>query len=319
MVRGLSLVLVSLTVWGLGGCARHDIHLTTKTLSYVEIKGVPFHPQEAYQCGPSSLQMVADYWRKTGEDVRNVAYEAIEKTTFVPGKKGSFQPQMVAAARQLGLLVAVSRDNADLFELLNAGFPVIVLLNQGTSTIPVWHYAVVVGYDLDRQLMILRSGETERQVMKISTFYEFFARSGYWKLIAFPPTMVPAGMGEAVFMKAAFELEQTLDDAAVERAYETALKEWPDSRKVKLVAANYFFRIEQYQRAYAIYHDVVLNTPEDPVALNNMAEALYGLGAFDQALEVIQKAMRLLGREYRDELEDTRKKILRKIPSGTLH
>jgi tetratricopeptide (TPR) repeat protein len=224
---------------------------------------------------------------------------------------------MVAAARQLGLVVIESSKKADLFELINAGFPVIVLLNQGTDALPVWHYAVAVGYDLERQEVILRSGETKRQVMKLSSFYEFFKKSGYWKLIAVPATMVPPTVGEAAYIKAVYDLDRTLENEIVQEAYETALAEWPHSHRVKLAAANYFFDTYQYETAQTLYGEVLRKLPDDPIALNNMAETLYYLGEFAEALTFIDKAIKK-NRKFNKEFDDTRKKILNSIESGKI-
>ena len=317
MMRRISPLIIFLTFW-LAGCGpTSDIYLKKPTKPYVELKKVPFYPQEAYLCGPASLKMVAEYWKQKGESIRDVPYETIEKVTFVPSKKGSFQPQMVAAARQLGLVAIESTQRADLFELLDGGIPTIVLLNQGTESIPVWHYAVVIGFDIDRQLVILRSGKTKREVMKIATFYEFFKKGGHWKLIAVPTTMVPPGVKESTYLKAAYDLEQTLDDELVQGAYESALKKWPKSLLVKLAAANYFFDKYHYEIAYDLYDDVLKKDPNDPIALNNMAETLYYLGEFDEALDFIDRAIKQHGK-FKKEFDDTRRKILHSIESGEI-
>ncbi len=302
----------------LTGCGpTGDIYLKKPTHSSIELNAVPFYPQQEYLCGPASLRMVAEYWKQQKKVVRDVSYETIRQVTFIPEKKGSFRPQMVAAARQLGLVAIESTRRADLFELLDGGIPVIVLLNQGTVSIPVWHYAVVIGFDLDRQLVILRSGDTKRQAMKISTFYEFFKKGGHWKLIAVPATMVPPGVTEASYLKAAYDLEQTLDDEIVQIAYESALKQWPDSLLVKLAAANYFFDKYHYEIAYDLYDAVLKKEPDDPIALNNMAETLYYLGEFDEALDFIDRAIKNHGK-YKKEFDDTRRKILHSIESGEI-
>lgn len=316
-MRWISLVTLFVTLWLTGCGPMSDSYLKKPTKSYVELKKVPFYPQKTYLCGPSSLKMVAEYWKRQGKIVRDVPFATIEQATFVPQKKGSFQPQMVAAARQLGLVAIESTKRADLFELLDGGVPVVVLLNQGSESVPVWHYAVVIGFDLDRQLMILRSGDTKRQAMKMATFYEFFKKGGYWKLIAVPTTMVPPGITEATYLKAAYDLEQTLDDEIVQIAYETAIKQWPDSLLVKLAAANYFFDKYHYEIAYDLYDGVLKKAPHDPIALNNMAETLYYLGEFDEALSFIDKAIKKHGK-FKKEFDDTRRKIMHSIESGEI-
>jgi hypothetical protein len=54
---------------------------------------------------------------------------------------------MIGAARRHGRLAYLITGPDSMFEEVAAGHPVIVLQNLGLSWYPVWHYAVVVGYD----------------------------------------------------------------------------------------------------------------------------------------------------------------------------
>ena len=59
---------------------------------------------------------------------------------------------------------------ADLLREVAHGNPVIVFQNLGTRWLPRWHFAVVVGYDLQASKVILRSGTTERWRTTLATF-----------------------------------------------------------------------------------------------------------------------------------------------------
>ena len=75
---------------------------------------------------------------------------------YTPSLKGSLQPAMITAARRHSRVAyPISGANALLQEIA-AGHPVIVLQNLGLSWIPVWHYAVVIGYDLNQEVIILQ-------------------------------------------------------------------------------------------------------------------------------------------------------------------
>jgi len=63
-----------------------------------ELAAVPFFPQIDYYCGPSSLAMVL---QAAGVDVKP---EALVDQVFLPGRKGSLQVEMLAAARRHGLI-----------------------------------------------------------------------------------------------------------------------------------------------------------------------------------------------------------------------
>ncbi len=82
---------------------------------------------------------------------------------FIPGREGSLQLEMVAAARRHGMLVYPLQGGLEsVLEEVAAGNPVLVLQNQAFSWWPRWHFAVVVGFDRERRELVLRSGITRR-------------------------------------------------------------------------------------------------------------------------------------------------------------
>ena len=62
----------------------------------VELTGVPFHPQEEYQCGPAALATVLVH--------AGVATtpDALVPEVYLPARGGSLQAEMLAAARRHG-------------------------------------------------------------------------------------------------------------------------------------------------------------------------------------------------------------------------
>ena len=131
-----------------------------------ELAAVPFFPQIDYYCGPSSLAMVL---QAAGVDVKP---EALVDQVFLPGRKGSLQVEMLAAARRDGLIAyEIEPRVTDLLRELAAGTPAIVLENYGPfSWFPVWHYSVVVGYDLPELQVIRRSGTRARITTPLTIF-----------------------------------------------------------------------------------------------------------------------------------------------------
>jgi ABC-type bacteriocin/lantibiotic exporter with double-glycine peptidase domain len=136
---------------------------------YHELSAVPFFPQEAYQCGPASLAMALAW---SGLEIDPVE---LAPQVYTPSLKGSLQPAMITAARRHGRVAyPVSGANALLKEIA-AGHPVIVLQNLGLSWVPAWHYAVVIGYDLDKAMIVLHSGITNRKATALNTFENTWA------------------------------------------------------------------------------------------------------------------------------------------------
>ena len=190
-----------------------------------ELAAVPFFPQIDYYCGPSSLAMVL---QAAGVDVKP---EALVDQVFLPGRKGSLQVEMLAAARRDGLIAyEIEPRVTDLLRELAAGTPAIVLENYGPfSWFPVWHYSVVVGYDLPELEVIRRSGTRARITTPFTIFEKIWKEEKYWAMVAIPPDRVPATANEARYTAAVVALEQTGQTRSAITAYDTLLKRWPGS------------------------------------------------------------------------------------------
>ncbi len=219
MQRLLLLLVVAL----LGACVRTPIVPVGASglPEQVELVEVPFFPQEAYQCGPAALAtMLTQRGIETSPDL-------LVDRVYLPGRQGSLQVEMVAAARAHDLLVYPldARLEAVLSEIA-AGNPVLVLQNLAFDRWPQWHFAVVVGYDLAAQTLVLRSGTTRRWTGSFSQFERSWAKGSRWAVVTVEPDKLPETAKEAVWLKAASDLEQTGRQAAASQAYEAAAERW---------------------------------------------------------------------------------------------
>ena len=143
-----------------------------------ELSQTPFYPQERYQCGPASLATVLNYHAVV------ISPQELAPQVYLPAKEGSLQVEMVATARQYGMLAyPLKPEMADLLAEVAAGNPVLVLQNLSFSWLPKWHYAVVVGYDLTNSEVVLRSGTTRRWITSLAAFERSWARANYWALV----------------------------------------------------------------------------------------------------------------------------------------
>jgi len=105
-----------------------------------------------------------------------------------------------------------------------------VLENYGPfSWFPVWHYSVVVGYDLPELQVIRRSGTRARITTPFTIFEKIWKEEKYWAMVAIPPDRVPATASEARYTAAVVALEQTGQTRSAITAYDTLLKRWPGS------------------------------------------------------------------------------------------
>src|SRR5690606_22928478 len=88
----------------------------------VVLDNVPFHAQDAYQCGPASLAMVLNY--------RDIAAtpDELKDRVYLPERNGTLQVEMVSAARDRDLLVyPLEKQLEAILSELNAGNPVLVM------------------------------------------------------------------------------------------------------------------------------------------------------------------------------------------------
>jgi len=277
--------------------------------SRVELTAVPFFPQETHQCGPASLA--------TALNASGVAVspEALTPQVYLPDRQGSLQVEMLATARRHGLLAyPLAPSLNDLLREIAAGTPVIILQNLGVAALPLWHYAVAVGYDLERETLILRSGVTAREVMPLSTFEHTWARSGYWAMLALPPARLPATAAEGPYVQAAAALERAGQPRAAHSAYQTALARWPKNLVARMGLGNTAYGMKQWKEAETAFRQAAADHPQDWTPLNNLALALAEQKRFGEALKIAEQAVMLAGdrREARETLEEIRREAGKK-------
>jgi ABC-type bacteriocin/lantibiotic exporter with double-glycine peptidase domain len=133
---------------------------------------VPFFPQTDYQCGPAALATILAH------EGLAVDPDSLAPAVYTEGLRGSLQAELLAATRRHGLVpYPLSPDPATLVAEIDSGKPVLVLQNLGLDRLPIWHYAVVVGFDAERHEVLLRSGTERRRTERLSRFLRSWARA----------------------------------------------------------------------------------------------------------------------------------------------
>ncbi|MFO8003970.1 PA2778 family cysteine peptidase [Thioalkalivibrio sp.] len=255
----------------------------------VELTDTAFFPQEDYQCGPAALATLL-----VGQGIE-VTPEALVREVYVPERQGSLQAEMRAAARARGLVAYRLRPElADILTEVAAGNPVLVFQNLGLGLAPRWHYAVVIGYDLDAGRMVLRSGTHERHVNALPLFERTWARGGHWAFVALPPDRLPATAGPLSWLRAVNELEQTGMLTAAVSGYRTAIERWPDQHIGYLGLANAHFAAGEYMPAEGALRTLLQAQPHRHEAWNNLAHVLAARECGRQARSAAACAVALL-------------------------
>ncbi|MBU1214774.1 MAG: PA2778 family cysteine peptidase [Gammaproteobacteria bacterium] len=273
----------------------------------IELFNVPFFAQEDFQCGPAALAMVMKHAGVA------VDPEGLKPEVYLPEREGTLQIEMFGAVRRHGLVAyQMSPVLGEVLEEVARGTPVVVLQNLALDWYPVWHYAVVIGYDLDNKEVILRSGRESRQRVSLVAFENTWARSAHWAVVAMPPEKVPYTAQETRYVAAVDAFGKTGQLAASRTAYLAAKKRWPDSLGISIALGNVAYMMKRMDEAEAEFRRAVAAHPDSVAALNNLAQTLSDMGRDEEAMEYVQRAAKL-GGPLHDIVLSTQVSIERKL------
>ena len=279
----------------------------------LELEATPFYPQTLHQCGPAALATAL------GASGVDVTPNALVPQIYLPAREGSLQAELVAAVRRHGRLAYIIEPGiGPLLDELQAGRPVLVLQNLGTRSFALWHYAVVVGYQPDRDQIILRSGTTRREVTPAQRFLRSWQLADFWGLVVLRPGELPAVAQPDRYLKAVADMESTGQIGAAGLAYAEATRRWPNNATAWLGLGNTEFESGNLEQAEHSYRQSIQAAPGYPAGYNNLAEVQARRGCFDTALETIESALALPGdpaQRLRDLLVQTRRELLEKRPA----
>jgi tetratricopeptide (TPR) repeat protein len=269
----------------------------------VELAEVPFYPQEQYQCGPAALAMALD---AAG---RQVTPEQLVPEVYLPGREGSLQVEMLATARRHGMVAYPLEGGLQAaYAELRAGTPVIVLQNLALTWFPMWHYAVVIGYDGQPGDVILHSGTQARATLSASVFERTWKRAGEWAMLVLPPDRIPVTAGPESYLRAVIALEKTGQAQAARTAYQTAARRWPDSLVAWMGVGNTNYALHELAEAELAYREAAARHPNSAAAYNNLAQVLAERQRYPEAIAAARAAVELGGPE-----SVTAKRTLEKI------
>lgn len=271
----------------LGGCAPLASNLDPSAPAPLRLD-VPFIPQNDFQCGAAAVAMVMAY------DHAPLPLETLQSEIYSPALHGSLQPALIAAGRRHGWLAwEISRFDALLQEVA-AGRPVIILQNRGLTWLPVWHYAVVVGFDGARGVIYLNSGQEEQRGVATRTVLKTWERGGSWGLLLLPAGILPVTADPDRILAALSGLERS-DAAAARQGYVAAVARWPDHAGLATACGNSLRQAGENALAEAAYRAALAAEPRHVPALNNLADLLFELGRREEAYALAVAAVALGG------------------------
>jgi tetratricopeptide (TPR) repeat protein len=265
------------------------LHSNDTGIADERLLNVPFYAQDDFHCGPAALAGLLQYF---GEDYSPAT---IANWVYVPERRGSFQLEMVAAIRRAGFIAyPLDGEIKNILAEVNAGNPVLVLQNLGLSWWPQWHYATVVGYDINRQKMVLNSGSIKNYKVSAGTFARTWMRAGSWAIVAMPPDRIPVTSTPIRFLNAATDFESLAQPTVAQSAYAAALKRWPNNTVALMGLGNTYYAVEDFARSVDSFLTLVEHDPDNAMAWNNLAYAYRELGCPDKARSSIATAQALM-------------------------
>jgi len=252
----------------------------------VELTDVSFHPQVTDQCGPAALATILD------ASGIAVTPEELRRRIYIPGRQGSLQIELLAATRHYGRVAyLLDPEVGAILGELAAGRPVLVLQNLGIGLLPVWHYAVVVGYRPDDERFVLRSGDQKRHELTPRAFLQSWKRGDYWAFVALRPGQLPVDAEPGRYLQAVAALESVGDVGEAAVAYRAATSTWPDNGLAWLGLGNALYGAGDLDGARRAYQHGLEIRADDIVTLNNLAQVQAELGCRDDALRTIDAAL----------------------------
>lgn len=253
-----------------------------------ELSSVAFFPQDTHQCGPAAL---ATMLVSTGVATTP---EQLVPEVYIPARRGSLQVEMLASARRHGRIpLQLAPEFTALQAELEADNPVLVLQDLGALGIRRWHYAVVIGYDAERDVVILRSGTERRHLERKSWFLRSWQAGDNWAVTITPPGRIPATATAAGYIRAVTESAAHQPAADIDASYAAALQRWPEDPLVLFASGNRDYAAGRLAAAQTSYGRLLELQPGHLAAHNNLANLLIDRGCAAGAQEHAQRALEL--------------------------
>jgi len=246
----------------------------------VQLVNVPTFAQQELQCGPAALASVL-----SASGVPTTP-EALTADLFIPARRGSLQVELVAQARlreRVPLLLAPSE--RALVAALHEGQPVLVLLNLGVRSVPIWHYATLIGYDPD-QGYTLNTGQAKPQVVARRSFLRQWQGAERWGLTLHKPSEPPRDAEPAQWIAAAAPMLRTHPWPA-EQAYRAATRRWPDAALAWAALGEARFAAGDWPEAVTSLRKAAMLAPGDAAIANNLASVELVRGCVNAARAVL--------------------------------
>lgn len=287
-VRGLLPSIIACCAWGCS--VNPSLHISEfgEDLPEAALVAVPFYPQSEFQCGPAALATVL------GASGVEVSPSQLTSQVFIPERRGSLQVELVAATRSRGRIpFYMDVSVRGLLEELAAGRAVLVMQNLGTRETPLWHYAVLSGYERTRNQFRLNSGKRKDLWLPASEFMRTWDWAGRWAILTLVPGEYPVRAAQSAdpssYMRPVADFEKVAGSAAAEPAWRAAARLWPAASLPYLALGNSAYGAGKLETAIRWYAQGVASSGNDQALANNLASVLGEAGCARAGERVLAK------------------------------
>lgn len=204
--------LVLAGLLGLGGCSGPALSPGVRALpESVELSGVPFFPQRAYQSAPAAL---ASLLTAQGEVITP---GLLEKPLRLPQDEQGLAERIAEVANRHGLLVYPLEPTLEaLLVQVADGHPVLARVNEGWLESP--RFVLLIGYERVKRNVVLRAGAERRRLMSFADFQSAWRAGGQWAVLVQSPRQLPANIDRSRWRQAADALERAGQGTAAANA-----------------------------------------------------------------------------------------------------
>ncbi len=256
------------------------------TSSVYYIEKVPFFKQSKYNCGPSALASVLNFYGK------KISMDDIISGLIKNTVRGSLNIDMFLFPRRFGLITEMVNGDIELIKnYIKYGGPVILLIDNGFSIYRIPHYIVVIGFDDADNIFVAHWGNEENKIISAEDLKRRWSRMGGWGFatIEIPWDKLTAEQHNDIGV--AYENTGKYDDA--EREYKEALRIKPDFCEPNFNLGNLYFKKNDYAESEKSFLKALEVCKNKGDIYNNLAFLYLRLNRREDATHFIEKALEL--------------------------
>jgi tetratricopeptide (TPR) repeat protein len=154
----------------------------------------------------------------------------------------------------------------------------LLLQNLGFDRWPVWHYAVLIGFDSHNEKFLLRSGTTHRQQSRARPFLASWERAGRWSMVVVSASDPPVGADVLGWLRAIAPFESIGNLEMAAEGYEAGVARWPEEALAWTALGNVRYLQRELADAEAAYQRALALSPELWPARNNLVRTMIARG-----------------------------------------